>query len=304
MKRLIIHGGIHRTGSTSLQKSLAKQRAALEAHGVAYPGAAENHQDWAWALHRGEMSGPDLAEALAGVAADAVLLSAEDFARLKSFEWLDALRPAFAIEAHFFLRRQDEWLMSWYNQTVRWPFNKHAKATPQEFLENHGRFGWLHYHKLCKAWAEAPGVARVRVYRFDATVTERFLASALPGAPIVVEHAVNGSSPPLTTEFLRHLDLPSLPPGQRVRVVNAAREALAALDRPEARIYPPETRRRINAPYRRGNALAFERFGAEGETDFDYEIPDDAPFVEPALPETERLMAEFVAPFVRRLARK
>ena len=36
--KLVIHAGIHRTGTTSLQRMLAKNRAALAARGVAYPG--------------------------------------------------------------------------------------------------------------------------------------------------------------------------------------------------------------------------------------------------------------------------
>ena len=49
-----IHAGIHRTGTTSLQRFLADNRAALAGQGVGYPGEATNHQALAWALKRGE----------------------------------------------------------------------------------------------------------------------------------------------------------------------------------------------------------------------------------------------------------
>ncbi len=51
---LVIHAGIHRTGTTSLQRFLAENRAALAGRGVGYPGEENNHQALAWALHRGQ----------------------------------------------------------------------------------------------------------------------------------------------------------------------------------------------------------------------------------------------------------
>ena len=51
---LVLHAGIHRTGTTSLQRLLAKNRAALAAEGIAYPGEGQNHQPLAWELFRGQ----------------------------------------------------------------------------------------------------------------------------------------------------------------------------------------------------------------------------------------------------------
>ena len=57
--RLTLHIGIHRTGTTGLQRCLAANRDALRAQGKCYPGKGNetNHQDMAWALHRGKLDG-------------------------------------------------------------------------------------------------------------------------------------------------------------------------------------------------------------------------------------------------------
>ena len=47
--RVIIHAGIHRTGTTSLQRCLAGNRAALAARGFCYPGTEVHHQSLAMA---------------------------------------------------------------------------------------------------------------------------------------------------------------------------------------------------------------------------------------------------------------
>ena len=42
--QLVIHAGVHRTGTTSLQRALEKARPALAARGIVYPGTETNQQ--------------------------------------------------------------------------------------------------------------------------------------------------------------------------------------------------------------------------------------------------------------------
>ena len=57
--KLVIHAGIHRTGTTSLQRLLARNRAVLAGAGRRLSRARRpNHQPLAWALMRGQ-SGAD-----------------------------------------------------------------------------------------------------------------------------------------------------------------------------------------------------------------------------------------------------
>ena len=100
--RVVIHAGIHRTGTTSLQRFLAANRAGLAAQGFGYPGDEVHHQSLAWALKRGQAG---TAEALALVAAadpaDTVILSGEDFSIHEDLRWLEGLAAEHETRAVF-----------------------------------------------------------------------------------------------------------------------------------------------------------------------------------------------------------
>ena len=48
--RVLLHVGVHKTGSTALQAALAAARPELEQLGVIYPGSADAHHSAAWAV--------------------------------------------------------------------------------------------------------------------------------------------------------------------------------------------------------------------------------------------------------------
>src|SRR4051812_46679753 len=120
--RLIIHGGIHRTGTTTLQRFLAGNRDTLLKQGILYPFEAVSHQRLAWDVFAGRKTGEDVLSQLQSAAAEmstspaVILLSGEDFCIHKDLGWLGPLRANFEVEVVFYLRQQDDWLMSWYNQ--------------------------------------------------------------------------------------------------------------------------------------------------------------------------------------------
>lgn len=53
MNRVILHAGLGKTGTTTIQATLAANRAALAPLGVAYPGVAEAHHDLVGLFHPG-----------------------------------------------------------------------------------------------------------------------------------------------------------------------------------------------------------------------------------------------------------
>ena len=121
--KLILHGGVHRTGSTSIQNYLAQNRAALSEQGFFYPGEKENHQDIAWAMWRGSLPAQDFASAISPGDDRTVIVSAEDICRYTRVGFLRRMTAGLDIHGVFFVRRQDDWLESWYNQNIRWPFH-------------------------------------------------------------------------------------------------------------------------------------------------------------------------------------
>jgi hypothetical protein len=137
-RRLVLHIGAPKTGSTALQKFLFDNRDALRGHGWTYPPVSlrgYGHHDLAFLIAGGypEWATPQdtplstlvaqLAEALAGD--EHVVLSSENFYLLADPQRVartlaDAgLTSDRRVSVVVYVRRQDEAQISWYNQIVK-----------------------------------------------------------------------------------------------------------------------------------------------------------------------------------------
>ena len=149
-----MHFGIHRTGTTSIHRSLVKSKDRLYKNGVLYPELGVNHRHvkLAWGLKSGRMKIEDVIQEILeerSSSTDLVVLSSEDFCLLNVKRFLTKLSEVFEVSASVNLRRQDAWLESWYNQHIKWPWSKKfSSCTPQFFLKNASDFYWLDYEKL------------------------------------------------------------------------------------------------------------------------------------------------------------
>ena len=136
---LVLHAGIHRTGTTSPQRALGAEPRGRR--GIAYPGDGQNHQPLAWSFSAARAGGEEvlgLVEAAAPLARRGCPAP-----RTSRSTWTSAgCAVAARVESRvvFYLRRQDTWLMSWYNQH-EWPFDgrshgcsgglpRHARGLP------------------------------------------------------------------------------------------------------------------------------------------------------------------------------
>lgn len=193
MRRAIIHIGMPRTGSTSLQEVLASLRPKLEAAGLLYPELAPpgsppqanvNHQPLGEALDgrrpRTERAAAlrRLDRALAATAADTVILSYEDFSvQRAAFRVPETLRAAFArrgfaLEVLMMVKPPFAFLNSAYAhraQLVR------EGGSFRDYLRLHWRSARLDYRALVAPWAEAA----------DGRVTAVPLADRRSDAPLV-----------------------------------------------------------------------------------------------------------------------
>ncbi|HVV94116.1 MAG TPA: hypothetical protein VHD15_11920 [Hyphomicrobiales bacterium] len=284
MKQLIIHAGIQRTGTTTLQSYLATHADALRRQGLHYAVASRtsNHQELGWALRRGEV---DAAAFAAWIARESrpdcnrTLLSAEVFCTLRNLSFLDEARKEHDVVAVFYLRRQDEWLSSWYNVNVKLgPFRDLARMGPEEFLGQRGRFHWLRYAGMLDTWAAAIGADNLRVRVVEpaqvSDVVADFLAiigaSSLPPA----RARSNVSLAADQIAFLRALN-PSRPARRKI-----SRALAAILSDAPVTVFSPETRRAILADYASDNAAAARRHlrRADGRLFLNDTVPDDAPW--------------------------
>lgn len=208
--RLTLHIGIHRTGTTGLQRGLAANRDRLKAQGKCYPFKGTNHQDFAWALHRGKMDGKALAKKLEAHAGERhIILSGEDFCIHRDLGWIAPLKDIYDVEAIVYLRRQDHWLMSWYNQHVKWPFSKrHSVMTPKEFLGCLDEFYWLDFETMLGHWEGALGMNKVHVRVIEKgqvtdAIGDFFALVGIDGSKLELTEALQNDS--LATEMLEYV---------------------------------------------------------------------------------------------------
>mgnify|MGYP006273697045 CR=1 FL=1 len=128
-KRLVLHAGLHKTGSSHIQQKLFLNRAHLARHGVDVPDALNHHpgklRTFAFSFHQ-----PDFQAAFRRLVldspADTVLVSSEEFSHAIRDHHLThgflrdlAERDGVAVRIVAYLRRQDEMRESTFQQQVR-----------------------------------------------------------------------------------------------------------------------------------------------------------------------------------------
>jgi hypothetical protein len=312
--KVFLHAGVHRTGSTALQFVLSENRSALAEQGVIYPGDGVHHQALAWELHRGKADVRNITRLFEGVSVgdDAtVLLSAEDFSIHRNLGWLVKLAKRCPVEAVFYLRRQDHWLMSWYNQHIKWPFDKQkSKMDPETFLGHYQDFFWIDYDWLLDRWANVLGNDKIHVRIVEPGQVEHvqedfanlvgFDLHALPASR--ARH--NDSLPVHMLELARHFGLYEMPAKQRVATIAALREGLGHIDPGAKTLYPPDQRRWLLQQFEASNRRVAARWFGRKEL-FQEAWPDrDAPYYRMPALSPEDLLDEWVQPVLRSLAKR
>lgn len=309
--RLTLHIGIHRTGTTALQRALNAARPALAEQDVHYAYDTVNHNSLAEGLQRSEVHARRVVAQLIEEGLDSgkghVVVSAENFASLRDPGPLWDLQRYFDVQVLAYLRRQDRWLESWYNQAIRWPWNRDiARLNPNAFYRRVSRFHWLDYRALHQRWSKVFGAEHVHFRRFEsarADLLEDFSdAVGIPrgvlGAP---PPGINASGSPRMTEALRHLDLMDRTEGERGRLVAAVRDAFATANwTGPAHAFSEAQRRRILHRHRRSNDWVAQSVLHEEPPLFEGAWPGrDRALPDLSLPEPDDLLTGLGAVFLR-----
>ena len=198
---LILHIGTSKTGSTSIQKVLARQRRALRAQGVFYPRSpgGERHELLAVAActdprrlkpanrplwhgmdpqARLDQFAAEFAEEMAAIPGNVhrIVVSAEQFSMLlldrqgvqNLHDMLAPYADRFTVVAY--LRRPDQHFASLYSEMLRW-----GDARRPDLLGMHvSRAHDYDYAALLDRWASVFGADRVRPRLFERGVGKRF----------------------------------------------------------------------------------------------------------------------------------
>lgn len=180
--RLVLHIGTHKTGTTSLQHGLATARERLlQDHGLFYPDtsrpplpAQPKHcsvfraaiSDDAQLQDRERSTLMREWQAAAALGAHTMLISEEGLSepvpRIPAF--FAPLADSFDIEVLCYLRRQDLFAESLFNQFTREVLRREARPM-LGFVRAEATRARLDYHAMLSRWAALP--ARVRVSDFD-----------------------------------------------------------------------------------------------------------------------------------------
>ena len=124
MRRLVLHIGTHKTGTTSIQKALARNRDVLAARGVLYPldvlgSSRHDFNELATELRRDGEAGADLwRRTLAACRDGTAILSGEAMRRLgdDDVERIGQWTKDFDVRVLIYLRNVFDYLASAYKQ--------------------------------------------------------------------------------------------------------------------------------------------------------------------------------------------
>lgn len=209
-KRIILHIGTHKTGSTTVQNALYERRSDLVGQGFFYPSSSldteNNHKKHQ--LFRKALLGDDVAfsDCWARVqaeweesAADVMILSEEDFGFLAFYNPRAAKRfqqiaSSFEMQAICYLRRPDTFVESHWNQKCK---SGQTKYHIGKYLNQESTANYLRYVEILDLWAS---FADIRVTGFEAAREVGMIASfsGLTGLHLEAEDVKRNVSPSMT----------------------------------------------------------------------------------------------------------
>lgn len=129
-RSLFLHVGVHKTGTTALQKFLDDNRALLTQRGLYWPEVERppgithtwGHHNLAWTLRDGDSAGLWNAASQTFPHSASIIISSEEFCLFRQpakFRPIKAALKGFRIRPVCFLRRQDQLLESIYKHHVK-----------------------------------------------------------------------------------------------------------------------------------------------------------------------------------------
>lgn len=318
MRKLILHVGVHRTGTTSTQEFMRQNFPVLLNKGVLYPFGVKRHDRMVQRLISGEVPADVLARDLERRAAshpqsvDTVVLSDEDMSLIRDFGVFAALKDTFDVKILVSLRRQDLWLESWYLQNVKWQWNPAlAHLTFEEFFARRAEFFWIDYAARFAHFEEVFGAGCVLAGVFE--------KGDMPDGPIqaflrlIGIEDLSGFSPfihsnsslsPLMSEMMRQLPMGKIAPKERAMIEAACIAVDSTLPTNGSKLLMPLAQRQLVLDeYADSNQrTAQDYFGRP--VLFQDPLPlESAPLAEQTLPsQSQDLIQNFMAPILKELA--
>lgn len=316
---LLVHIGVHRTATSSVQAHLRENADALLDQGVFLVNGRGRHMALANALFDGERSPQELGEMLREQASAArrkvrsFLISDEDIALRQRLTPFAEMRRFFDVKIVVALRRQDLWLESWYFQNIKWQWNPDlAHLTFAEFMDRREDFHWIDYDRYLGQLEADFGAQNVWPFVFergqmpDGPVAAFDQRIGLDATRLTDPPHRNSSFSPLMAEFIRRLPLDKARPKVRARLeaafIQTDREMQRSPEESSALLMPPDQRRAVMDRYEAGNRAVARRYFKRDALFFDPLPAEDAVLGQLALPpNSEALMERLLLPSLEHL---
>ncbi|MEM6580780.1 MAG: hypothetical protein AAF699_05885 [Pseudomonadota bacterium] len=179
-KKLYLHVGFHKTGSTSIQTYLFRNRKVLGRSGLLYPTTGLEHSAHhriAWACGTGRHAKkPELVnryveqlrkEASAS-SVENVIVSSEEFESSHEIPYLESLTKEFDVKVVVYVRKQDHMLESAYNQHLR-QYDLRFSGGIYQFAFKYNFFNRLNYRIKLERWEKVFGRENILVRHYGTT---------------------------------------------------------------------------------------------------------------------------------------
>lgn len=205
--RIILHIGLHKTGSTSIQMSLGEG-----GEGFLYPQAGRalqtsiryGHHRLPWSLSRDPADigvWDALAEEIAASPCDLAIISSEEFDTLSAEEVAEVARRLPSAEVVMYMRRQDQFAQAMYGTEVL--FQREAGSFDDYLPRMPTSPDYLMLYRRWAAHFPVQAIPYLRASLRDGDVVADFAARA--GIRVQTRHAVNASFPRTIVELVRKM---------------------------------------------------------------------------------------------------
>ena len=179
-RKLYIHIGAHKTGTSAIQRTMWLNRSYLAKNNLLYPGDYDNHYQLAYLLRtfgvdeliRRNDTEDGFHKIMSEVANSThdVLLSSEGFSEAPEFagqllESLNAYQLRFDVTIILYVRRQDEWFESAYRQQAKGD----TLSDFNTFFNNREalKFKACNYYDTAELWAQSFGHENIIVRPYE-----------------------------------------------------------------------------------------------------------------------------------------
>ncbi|MEL0660262.1 hypothetical protein V6255_14080 [Psychromonas arctica] len=234
--KIYLHIGTHKTGSTSIQNVLHKNKEVLIKNGFYYPEVIDNHtgqHHLAWMLigndfvNAEKYLSTEVSKAIE-LNCHSIVLSSEEFEFLNSIERISFFNNFGEVEVIIMLRRQDDFLEAEYNQSVKMPTVRYPKDIFHFYIEKNFS-SRINYAHLLQNWITVFKDDAIKIVSYDFERKKRtllptffnLLGLTVDDFPVEKNYTANVSLPNNALIYLSRLNKDkNIPTNKHLEAIN------------------------------------------------------------------------------------